>query len=389
MQTTTHDILIIGAGPAGLATAGRLRELDLDFEIIEQADQVGAAWHNHYDRLCLHTVKDLSHLPYLPFPERYPTYVPKNALLDYFETYAEKFHIQPHFGTTATALVPVEEGWEVKVQDGGTWKAQTIVIASGLNRVPYWPTWPGMDSFQGDMSHSRTYRNPSSFVGKRVLVVGMGNTGAEIALDLSDMKVDTTLSVRGEVNIVPRDVMGRPVQVTGKMLEKLPFGLGDQIGSLVRQVVIGNMRKYGLKTSKMTPAEQLRKTGKTPVIDLGTVAQIKQGHIQVRPGIKRFDQQLVCFTDGRKEPYDHVLMCTGYRAALEEWLPDTEGLLDANGYPQTAIGTGKFDGLYFVGFDNYKLGGILGTIMTDSETVAKHLRERFPLTTQQVKQESD
>ena len=107
-----------------------------------------------------------------------------------------------------------------------------VVIATGLNQVPHQPAYPGMEAFTGRLVHSKEYRNPDPFAGEEVLVVGMGNTGAEIALDLSENGVDTTISVRGPVNIVPRDVLGRPTQLTARMLARLPTGLADWLGSM-------------------------------------------------------------------------------------------------------------------------------------------------------------
>lgn len=373
----TTSTLIIGAGPAGLATAGRLRKRGIDFEVLEQTDKVAWSWHNHYDRLCLHTVKELSHLPHLPFPEDYPRYVPKDLLAKYYEQYAEHFSIKPHFNQEVNNIQPTTDGnWLVGTSSGQTFEASHVVIATGLNRIPHQPTWPGQESFKGGITHSKTYKNPDPYLGKKVLVIGMGNTGAEIALDLAEKGVKSWVVARSPVNIVPRDLNGRPTQLTAKTLAKLPFGLGDWLGTQIRKIYYGDLRKYGLQPSKMPPAVQLRETGKTPVIDLGTIDQIKQGMVSIVPDIERFTETGAEFKDGQHLPFDHVIICTGYRAKIENFLPGAEEILDKYECPKQAIGDGKFDKLYFVGFDNYKLGGLLGTIFTDSETVASAIQER-------------
>lgn len=361
-------IIIIGAGPAGLATAGRLAFKGIPFEVYERHDNVAHMWHMHYDRLCLHTVRSLSHLPHLPIPDHLPQYVPRLDLIKYFESYAEHFDIKPHFGKSLKGLSKVGDQWKVALEDGEEKMSKHVVLATGANRVPVIPKWPGMDTFTGKIIHSRDYKNPSSIEGNRVLVVGMGNTGAEIALDLAEHDKEVTVSVRSAVNIVPRDIAGRPTQLTGKMLEKLPFGLGDVIGANIRKLIFGNLERYGLKTTTLPPAKQLKTTNRTPVIDLGTVDLIKKGKIRVVPAIDRFNQQTVCFEGGKEAPFDSVVLSTGYVPGLEKLISNPADL-DKFGMPKGPIGEGDWQGLYFVGYDIYKLGGILGTIRNDSLTV--------------------
>jgi len=365
--------LIIGAGPAGLAVAGRFRKNGIPFEIVERSDKFAVAWHNHYDRLCLHTVKELSHLPHLPFPDDYPRYVSREQFAEYCADYAEHFAIQPHFEQEVTAVRRQGTQWLVETKPGMTFLADHVIVATGVNRVPFWPTWPGQEEFAGTIEHSRAYKNPKPYYGKKVLVVGMGNTGAEVALDMAEQDVDVSISVRSPVNIVPRDINGRPTQVTAKVLAKLPFGLGDWLGTQIRKLVVGDLSKYGLQTANIPPARQLRETGKTPVVDLGTVEQIKAGNINIIPDIDHFIVEGIVDVHGDTHRFDAVLLATGYRAKVEDFMETTEGLLDKHGVPKSPVGKGQYEGLYFVGFDNYKLGGILGTIFTDSKTVTQHI----------------
>jgi indole-3-pyruvate monooxygenase len=370
-----RQTLVIGAGPAGLAVAGRLRQTGLEFEIIEGAKWVAAAWHNHYDRLHLHTVKELSHLPGLPFPDDYPRYVPRQALIDYYDGYTRGFGIEPRFGVVAKSIVKDDGGWKVEVENGPAIPAKNVVVATGSNRMPVRPEYKGEDVFEGTILHSRDYRNPVPFEGNKALVVGMGNTGAEIALDLSEHGVDTTISVRGPVNIVPRDVLGRPTQLTARMLVRLPGPIGDRLGTLLRRLTVGDLSAYGIETPDLPPLAQLRIQGKTPVIDIGTVRRIKTRRISVAPGIDRMTADSVVFTDGQERHFDVVILATGYRPVLATLLPDTSGL-DQAGYPTSPIGDGPHAGLFFVGFNNHNPGGILGTIVDESEMVVDEIRRR-------------
>ena len=373
----TTPVLIIGAGPAGLAVAGRLRKLNIPFEIVERTDKIAWSWHNHYDRLSLHTVKQFSALPHLPFPEDYPLYVPRIDLVKYYENYAAHFNIKPHFNTAVSNIAKNTQGeWIVSTEDGPTFQGQQVVVATGVNRVPYQPKWKGQEGFNGTITHSRHYKNPTPFKGGKTLIIGMGNTGAELALDLSEHEVETWISVRSPLNVVPRDVNGRPVQVTSKKLAKIPFGIGDWLGSMIRKFIIGDLSKYGIPMSKMHPAKQLRETGKTPVIDLGTVAYIKAGKIKILPDIDGFYEEGIITKDGQNHPFDHVIVCTGYRAKIEDFIENADPLLDKYHVPKAPVVEDvQYQGMYFVGFDNYKLGGILGTIYNDSEVVAKRIKE--------------
>lgn len=341
-----------------------------DFEMVEAAEQIAASWHGHYDRLHLHTVKELSHLPHMPFPSSYPRYVPRRMLADYYARYAESFGIRPRFGVRVTRIERSGDGWLTTTDGPDSFRSTTVVVATGVNRVPNRPVLAGEEQFEGWIVHSRDYRNPSPHLGHRVLVVGMGNTGAEIALDLAEHEVDVTISVRGPVNIIPRDVLGRPTQLTALMLARLPERLGDRIGVMTRNLTIGNLSAFGVDTPTLAPAAQLREYGQTPVMDIGTVARIKSGEIRVRPGIDHLTHDSVVFSDGTTERVDDIILATGYRPQLADIIPDSEGLLGDDGTPVNVVADGRYAGLCFVGFDNHRPGGILGTVLEESDRVA-------------------
>lgn len=366
--------LIIGAGPAGLAVAGRLRQAGLDFVMIEKSDRVGDSWHRHYDRLHLHTVKQLSHLPGLEFPDDYPRYVPRRQLAEYYAVYARTFSIEPRFGEEAQEVRKSDGRWLTTTGTGLAILSDNVVIATGLNQAPFQPPYPGAEAFTGRIVHSKAYRNAEPFADESVLVVGMGNTGAEIALDLSEAGVETSISVRGPVNIVPRDVLGRPTQLTARMLARLPVDVGDRIGTLLRRMTVGDLTEYGIATPEIAPLAQLRERGKTPVIDVGTVVAIKEGRITVRPAIDHFESDRVGFTDGSEGRYDSVILATGYRPMLEGLLPDGQALLDEKGLPRDVAGDGAHRGLFFVGFDNHRPGGVLGTVVEESTQVVDRIK---------------
>jgi len=366
--------LIVGAGPAGLAVAGRMRQAGLEFLVIEKSSRVADSWHRHYERLHLHTVKQLSSLPGLPFPDHYPRYVPRQELADYYAEYARTFSVDPIFGEEASVILRSDGRWLTRTRRNLDILSDNVVIATGLTRAPHRPSYQGEDRFTGRLIHSREYRDPEPFAGETVLVVGMGNTGAEIALDLSEAGVETTISVRGPVNIVPRDVLGRPTQLTARMLARLPSELGDRLGSLLRKMTVGDLSPYGIATPDLAPLAQLRVRGKTPVIDVGTVSRIKAGQIAVRPAIDRLDDDTVVFSDGAVERFDTMILATGYKPVLEELLGDGKDILDERGLPRQVVVEGARQGLFFVGFDNHRPGGVLGTVVEESAVVVDRIR---------------
>jgi cation diffusion facilitator CzcD-associated flavoprotein CzcO len=369
-----EKILIIGAGPAGLGIAGRLRNENIPFDIFEAQDRVAYSWSQHYDRLHLHTVNEKSALPHLPFPEDFPTFVSRQDLLDYCENYTKHFNIQPVFNQHIQNIKKTDNGlWQVSTADN-KFVYQNVIVATGINRVPFEPRWDGIEGFIGNIIHSRSYKNTDAYKDKKVLVVGMGNTGAEIALDLANDDIEVYLSVRGPVNIVPLELFGKPTQETAFKLSKLPNWLSDRISNVAQRFSIGKLDKFGLKTPKISPSAQLRETGKTPVIDLGTAKQIRAGKIKVVPDIDHFDLQSIIFKDGRELEFHEVILCTGYRSLVDEFIPSIDPFLDIYDNPSTPVGTGELKGLYFLGFDNFKPGGILGAINYDSKVILEDLK---------------
>ena len=361
--TVEHEILILGAGPAGLATAGCLIAQGLRPAIIEKSGDIAAAWRGHYDRLHLHTVKQYSALPGLAFPKEYPRYVPRDKVVEYLASYAAHFGIVPYLSSEATSLSRAADGrWQTTTRTGRRFLSTSVVVATGANNQPSTPVFAGRDDYCGQVTHSRSYRNPAPFAGKRVLVVGMGNTGAEIALDLAERGIATSISVRSPVNVVYRDVLGRPTQLTSIALSRLPAAWGDAIARVLRDLTVGNLERYGIELSAVSPLRDLRVHGRTPVIDVGTLARIKAGDIVVRPGIREFTPDGVGFADGTQGVFDAIILSTGYHAGIAGLLPEGGLHLDARGLPLGVAGDGALAGLFFVGFDIRQPGGLLRTI---------------------------
>ena len=259
---------------------------------------MGAAWHRHYDRLHLHTAKAYSELPFVPFPKDYPRYPSRLQVIDYLEAYARQFQLEPRFGQQVIAARYANGRWEVQTQDT-RYQAMNLVIATGYNREPYLPSWPGQASFRGTLLHSSQYRNGEPFKNQKVLVVGFGNSGGEIAIDLWEHGAQPSLAVRSPVNVIPRELFGIPILAIGIVQRKLPPRLADALNAPILRAVVGDLTRYGLRQLPRGPVTQIQRDARIPLIDVGTIKLIKRGQITVCPGIERFTEEGVIFTDGK------------------------------------------------------------------------------------------
>ncbi|MFT3766847.1 MAG: NAD(P)/FAD-dependent oxidoreductase [Minicystis sp.] len=370
------DVVVIGAGPSGLAVGACLRERGAAFVLLEQAAAVGSTWRRHYERLHLHTVKQLSALPRMPWPDGVPMYPSRAEVVDYLERYARRFRLEPRFGHAVTSARRDGDRWSIEA-NGSRIESRALVIATGYNRVPKVPSFPHRDRFGGVVVHSSEYRNGSAFRGKRAVVVGIGNSGGEIALDLWESGADTTMAVRSPVHVVPRDLFGMPAQVNSLYgLGRLPIPIADRIALFILDRAVGDLSPWGLRRPAIGPARQVVEKGKIPLIDIGTVALIKQGKIRVVPGPREFSAGGLVLTDGREVPADLVVLATGYRPVLDGFLDRAAEYVDDRGYPRwhgEEVTSAR--GLYFIGFRN-PLTGALHDIALEAERIAAHVTKR-------------
>jgi hypothetical protein len=348
------EALIVGAGPAGLATAGCLTARGKSYVLLEQAEDVGSAWRNHYDRLHLHTPGRHSSLPHFPMPADYPTYPSRQQVVDYLEAYARKFGIRAMLRTKARRIVREGAAWKVTSSDGD-FICNSVVLCTGYNGVPLIPDWPGRADFEGEVMHSSAYKSGARFKGKRVLVVGAGNSGAEIALDLLERGAQPSICIRGPIHVVGRDVGPVPSLDIAIAMEPMPAWFRNAAMRAASIARYGDLRKWGIHRPKRGMLTQITQ-GRIPLIDVGTIAAIKRGQIDVLPGIASFGARSVRFVNDEERPIDAVVLATGYRTALPELLPSLRSVFDAKGLPPAVPCVPEAPGLYFVGFENPSTG---------------------------------
>lgn len=368
--------VVVGAGPAGLAVAACLTHEGVEHVVLEAADRVGSRWRAHYDRLHLHTVKRHSGLPLHPMPAHYPRYPSRDQVVAYLEDYAARFGIRPRFGCEVTSITQQGAAWRVRTRSEhgeASLIARSVVVATGYNRVPHRPTFAGEDVFGGPVLHSSEYRTGAAFSGQDVLVVGCGNSGAEIALDLCERGARAAMVVRNPVHVVPRDLLGRPSQETSLLLSRLPVRVADRLARAMLRLTVGDLSAHGIRRPKKGPIRMILEEGRVSLLDIGTVAMIKQGRIRVLPAVRELQPGHVAFTDGRRLPFGAVVLATGYRAGLSDLLPDG-AVTGPRGLP-ARHGEETLPGLYFVGYSNPPTGA-LRQIALEAPVVAASVASR-------------
>jgi cation diffusion facilitator CzcD-associated flavoprotein CzcO len=366
----TTQVLIIGAGPSGLAVGACLQRRRIDFVLLEREHQVGSSWRRHYERLHLHTIKSRSYLPFRNFDRNYPRYVPRSLVVRYLDDYAAIFNLMPRFGENVHAVRKQADGWVIE-STSKAFIASHLVVASGLNADPVMPHFPGAGQFRGPMLHAGAYVNAAPFAGQRVLVVGMGNTGAEIALDLSEHGAETTISIRDGVHIVPRDLFGLPIQLVATVASRLLRPkISDTLFPAILDFALGNLSRYGIRRPPHGILEQAVRSGKIPVLDVGTAKLIRDGRIKIMPAIASISEDGALFERGEQRSFDAIIFATGYRSGCQSFLSE-ECLRVMDADPT----------IHFVGFRN-SVTGLLWEISKEAQLVARNIavsrRNEFP-----------
>jgi putative flavoprotein involved in K+ transport len=334
---------VVGAGASGLAAAAALRRRGREPLVLDADETVGGTWARRYDRLCLHTVRRFSGLPFHPIPRSYPRYVPKDLYARYLAAYAQQAGLEVRLGERVDAIRREGAGWVVATA-ARSHRARAVVVATGRHNRPYVPDWPGFDDFQGRLLHSESYRSGREFIGARVLVVGIGNSGAEIAADLVESgALRVAIAVRSTPPISSREIAGVPVQLFGLTLYAFPPRAVDRVGAALRRIGTGDLRTYGLGREAWGPFAARR----PPVIDVGFLKQLKARRIDVLPEVIGLRRDSVVFAGGEEHEFDAVVAATGYTSGLER-LIDLRGVLDARGYP--AANGAAPPGLFFAGY---------------------------------------
>ncbi len=310
---------VIGAGAAGLAAARHLKASSIPFEVIEREGNVGGIWdatlpHSPvYRSTHLISSKPLTEFPDYPMPEEYPDYPGHAQALHYLRSYAEAFGLYHFicFGRVVQRAQRVEDGnWTVTFKDGESRSYSGLIVAAGIHWQPNLPELPG--EFEGEWIHSSHYKTPDILRDKRVLVVGAGNSGCDIAVEAAQHAARTFLSVRRGYHYIPKYIFGRPTDQVGEVGVKLhlPLFIRRSLDQLLLKIVVGSPEQYGL------PKPDHKLLESHPIVNSQILLALGQGDIRPKPDLRELRGREVLFKDGTVEPIDLIIYATGYRVSF-------------------------------------------------------------------------
>jgi cation diffusion facilitator CzcD-associated flavoprotein CzcO len=365
------EAVVVGAGPGGLAAAAMLQRAGVSTVVVDQADAVANAWRHHYERLHLHTVRWLSHLPGFKIPKEYGKWVSRDNVVRYLEAYAAHHRLDVRLGTRVDAIEPTGDGWVLRSPRGDL-SARYVVVATGHNHTPELPAWPGADGFTGELLHASAYRNATPYVGKDVLVVGSGNTGAEIALDLIETgAARVRVSIRTPPHIVFRQQNGIANPMLGVMFRHLPPKVFDPIAIRMRRLTVGDLSSFGLPEPADGLYERVLRDDAIPLVDMGFLDAVKAGRVSIVAAVTGFAGDGVELADGTTITPDAVIAATGYRRGLAP-LVGHLGVLGPDDRP-TVRGPQTHPAapnLWFTGFTN-PVSGMFRELGIDAKRIAR------------------
>ncbi|MBE2181961.1 MAG: NAD(P)/FAD-dependent oxidoreductase [Anaerolineae bacterium] len=376
------DVLVIGAGPSGLASAYYLEQAGISYVIVDRADEVASTWAHLYRSLHLNTASFVTYLPGKRMPVTSPVYPAGHKLYEYIRQYAEEHDFNIRLGVSVRRVAPENGGWLAETSEGSFW-FPCVIVATGRYCAPIIPALPGMNDFRGQILHARDYRLPSTFAGQRILVVGAGPSGVDIALELTQAaQLPVYLSVRSDI-VISRS---------------FPYGLPNSAWLILARGLLpkrwhskflNKVLYHGYPDSRaaaveIAPNRTDRKGTSTPIRGRGLIDAVRASTIKPVPGVTGFHQDAVELADGSRLPVDTVILCTGYRPVLDYL--DIPFETDSQGYPKRADdldegGTTEvlgWPGLYLVG-RFYRGLGPLHNIRGEAKRAVQEIRARLQI----------
>ncbi|MFN8276737.1 MAG: NAD(P)-binding domain-containing protein [Chitinophagales bacterium] len=312
-------IAIIGAGSSGIAAAKNMMQVGYhNITIFEQSGVIGGNWvyteaveHSSVYETT-HIITSKRHSAYLdfPMPDHYPDYPSHWLMATYFQEYAKHFGVTPKvkFHTTVKHINRVDGRWQIIFERKGVVEEEVfdaLLVCSGHHWNPRFPKYEGI--FEGEFLHSHSFKNNKPFAGKRVLVIGAGNSGCDAAVEVCRVAATTAISMRRGYHFIPKFVFGEPADVIANRFQWVPDALLDMVYSLVLRLENGDITRFGLQR----PDHGVRQSH--PVSNSELLYYIRHGRITPRPDISRFDGKMVHFTDGSKQEFDVIIAATGFK----------------------------------------------------------------------------
>jgi putative flavoprotein involved in K+ transport len=372
-----QQVVVVGAGAAGLAVGATLRRRGITALLLEREDRVATSWERRYESLRLNTPRLLSSLPGHRIPRRYGRWPARLDVVEYLRDYQRRFDLPVQFGVEVSRIDHNDGGWVVRGSDGDH-RARCVVVTTGHDNHPVTPPWPGRDDFPGELIHSSQYREPSPFRGRHVLVVSAANSGSEIAYELvRNGAASVRVAMRTPPNVLPRENMGLPLMYTGLPFDPWPDAVGDAITQLAQRRIYGDLSAYGLPRSPYGVQTQSRRRHRSVLVDAGFVDALKAGELQLVGAVEGFEGPEVLLADGARLRPDVVIAATGYRSNLPE-LVGHLGVLDQHGWPSVKQGRDhpQAPGLFFSGYWA-SMSGQLSHMRRDAHRIARAISRRL------------
>ena len=333
MSVSGVRVVVIGAGTAGLASAYYLQLANIPFVVLERSHEVGHTWNSLYPSLRLNTTKWYSHLPKMPMPWHDPIFPTAKQYHRYLNTFADRHHLRQHihFGVMVRKLARTPNGsWCVQT-DSATWEVDAVISATGRFDQPFTPTLPNQTDFTGRILHAHDYLGAEPFMGQRVMVVGNGPSGVDIAPEIGKQahQPPVLLSMRTGITLSPRYPWGLPKHAWMILADYLPQRWGRALNAKIASIQFRNLERVGIRTPQ---------AGKTSTA-AGTrgdelIRAVKAGQVICVPGLRSFTPDGVILDDGSVHQVEAVIMATGYRPVLYRYLREPVTHTDSAGFPK-------------------------------------------------------
>ena len=346
----THEAIVVGAGSAGLAAAAALQKRGFETVVLESSGAVGARWRSRYDELRLNSWRVMSNLQGYRMPRSCGRYPGRDDFVAYLERYAAHQRLRIRFDTKLARVERDRDLWRLETSTQAM-LARYVVIATGWDAVAVVPDWPGRDSFVPELIHSSDFRGGRRYAGRDVLVVGFGNSGIDIAGHLIAAGAHVRVSMRTPPNLARREILGLPGQPLAVVADHVPARLADSTFSLTQRMLFGDLTRLGIPRARDGVYTNFYRRLRSPAIDDGFIAALKQGRAQVVAEVTRLDGPQVMLADGSRLRPDAVICATGYRRGLEP-LVGHLGVLRPDGVPFAYRGAPEHPAapqLYFAG----------------------------------------
>ena len=393
MSELPNRVCIIGAGSSGMAACKVFKDHGIPFDCYEAGDRVGGNWvYNNsnkmssaYQSLFINTSKPRMQYSDYPMPDDYPVFPHHTQIAEYFNAYVEHFGVKQyiHFRTLVTQARSLEGGgWEVTLHDGTMHRYRALLVANGHHWDPRWPEPPFPGRFDGSVIHSHYYKVPDEYVGKRVLVLGFGNSAMDIAVETSRVSTMTYIAVRRGFHVIPKYIMGRPLDQLQVGLP-IPFSLQLRIYHLMVGMQRGKMSNYGF------PEPEHRIGQAHPTVSSDILTRIVHGRIKVKPNMRQLDGDGVIFVDGSREQIDSIIYCTGYKITFPFFQPEVYEAKNNDLPLYYHVFPPQYRDLFFTGFVQ-PLGAIMPLAELQSVWISRYLIGQYGLpATQEMWREID